>query len=185
MPRRDLCPLTTGGFRHRAVADKAGKRQIPVLAWRSRITQYNTLHNAYSEMHCPGRSREWWMTNGEYLCRTQAFIHINMRITYTHNHRPVIGNGYIATCNLQPKTRPCHPVRAGNKKERGKNVFLNDAREVGWTHLVLRDAASTYITTYNQWFLRRRWWQKSLQTTHMAKSFWNFKAINDYHDEKE
>jgi hypothetical protein len=34
-------------------------------------------------------------------------------------------------------------------------------------------------------FYKEGSWQKSLQITHMAKSFWNFKAINDYHDEKE
>lgn len=65
-------------------------------------------------------------------------------------------------------------------------AILNSREADKRSTLVLRDAASTYITTYSQViFNRRRYWQKSLQLTHIAKTFWKLKAKDDYHDEKE
>jgi hypothetical protein len=56
---------------------------------------------------------------------------------------------YIATCNIACRSPG---IGLAIKNERGKKlIFLNSTREAGsQTHLVLRDAAITYITAYSQ-----------------------------------
>lgn len=93
----------------------------------------------------------------------------------------------IATRSLQHNT--CNrPSRLGPAiKIKGEKMAILYSREADKkSTLVLRDAASTYITTYSQVISTEEGvWQKSLQLTHIAKTFWSIKAKHDYHDEKE
>ncbi len=61
-----------------------------------------------------------------------------------------MSNWSHATCNQKRETRSCHRMGTAIDIKGKKFVFLNDAEKRDKTHLVLRDAASTYITAYNQ-----------------------------------